>query len=208
MSKINKAQAGHFLKYNLPPKAHLAEFKVTPENFLPIGYCLGPRHFKIGQFIDVQATSIGKGTQGTMKRWNFSGGNATHGNSKAHRKPGSIGHCEFPGKVFKGKKMAGRLGFQSATVLNQRVAKIDTDRALLYVLGNVPGPTTGVVRIRDAIKKTERQVYDLLYPTYVPGKSDEAHAAKLQIWEGAAEDPWTNDWHENDVVSGVDQDDD
>jgi len=102
---------GHYLKYNLPPKEHLAEFKVTPENFLPIGYCLGPRHFKIGQFVDVQSTSIGKGFQGTMKRWNFKGGNATHGNSKAHRLPGSIGNREFPGKVFKGKKMAGRMGF-------------------------------------------------------------------------------------------------
>ena len=106
------------MKYNLPPKRHLAEFKVTPENFLPIGYYLGPRHFKIGQFVDVQATSIGKGTQGTMKRWNFSGGNATHGNSKAHRAAGSIGHCEFPGKVFKGKKMAGQMGNKSATVYN------------------------------------------------------------------------------------------
>ncbi len=109
--KLNKAQAGHFLKNNLPPKAHLAEFKVTPECFLPIGYCLGPRHFKIGQWVDVQATSIGKGFAGTIKKWNFSQQNMTHGNSKAHRLPGSIGNAEFPGKVFKGKKMAGRLGF-------------------------------------------------------------------------------------------------
>jgi len=111
INKIKKPQIGHFLKHNLPPKKHLAEFQVTKENFLPVGYCLGPRHFKIGQWVDVKSVSIGKGTQGTMKRWNFGGGNATHGNSKAHRKPGSIGHCEFPGKVFKGKKMAGRMGF-------------------------------------------------------------------------------------------------
>ena len=114
------------MKYNLPPKRDLAEFRVTPENLLPIGYCLGPRHFKIGQFVDVQATSIGKGMQGTMKRWNFSGGNATHGNSKAHRAAGSIGNAEFPGKVFKGRKMAGRMGNKSATVFNQRIVKIDT----------------------------------------------------------------------------------
>ena len=118
MQRLNKSEVGHYLKYNLPPKMHLAEFQVTPENFLPVGYCLGPRHFKIGQFVDVQATSIGKGTAGTIKRWNFAQQNNSHGNSKAHRKPGSIGHCEFPGKVFKGKKMAGRLGNQSATVLN------------------------------------------------------------------------------------------
>ena len=76
--------------------------------------------------MDVQATSIGKGMQGTMKRWNFSGGNATHGNSKAHRAAGSIGNAEFPGKVFKGRKMAGRMGNKSATVFNQRIVKIDT----------------------------------------------------------------------------------
>lgn len=143
-----------------------------------------------------------------MKRWNFSGGNATHGNSKAHRASGSIGHCEFPGKVFKGKKMAGRMGFKNATTLNQRVVKIDTERSLLYVMGNTPGPISGIIRVVDAKKKIERQVYDLLYPTYVPNATDEKFSAPYQVWEGASEDPWTNDFHENDVVSGVDQDDD
>lgn len=178
-SKIPKAQIGHFLKYNMPPKAHMAEFKVSAENFLPVGYCLGPRHYKLGQFVDVQATSIGKGFAGTIKKWNFAQQNNSHGNSKAHRLPGSIGHAEYPGKVFKGKKMAGRLGGYNATTLNQKVVKIDTDRSLLYILGNVPGPTTGVVRVRDAIKKIERQVWDLHYPTYVPGKTDAAFADKL-----------------------------
>ena len=109
------------MKYNLPAKAHLAEFPVTPDSFLPVGYCLGPRHFKLGQFVDVQAVSKGKGTQGVVKRWNFSMQYASHGNSKAHRAPGSIGHCEFPGKVFKGKKMAGRMGNVNSTTLNQRI---------------------------------------------------------------------------------------
>ena len=108
--RMKKPQAGHYLKYGLPPKRHLAEFMVTPENLLPIGYFLGPRHFHIGQFVDVQAVSKGKGYQGVMKRWNFSGQPATHGNSKTHRHAGSIGMCEFPGKIFKGKKMAGHLG--------------------------------------------------------------------------------------------------
>ena len=206
--KLNKAQVGHFLKFNMPPKEHLAEFVVTPENFLPIGYCLGPRHFKIGQFVDLQATSIGKGTQGTIKRWNFAQQNMTHGNSKAHRKPGSIGHAEYPGKVFKGKKMAGRLGFTSATTLNQRVVKIDTERSLLYVMGNCPGPITGVVKVRDAIKKIEKQVFGMHYPTFVPGQTPAEFSDPMQTWEGMPQDPWTNDYHENDVVSGVDQDDD
>jgi len=117
---------------------------------------LGPRHFKIGQFVDVQATSIGKGTQGVIKRWNFSKQYMSHGNSKAHRAAGSIGNAEFPGKVWKGKKMAGRMGNAKTTMLNQKVVKIDTDRALLYVLGNVPGPISGLVRVRDAVKKVDR----------------------------------------------------
>jgi len=155
----------------------------------------------------VQAVSIGKGTAGTMKRWNFAGGNATHGNSKAHRKAGSIGHCEFPGKVFKGKKMAGRLGFQNATVINQKVVRIDTERSLLYIRGNTPGPISGLVRIRDAVKKLDRQTFDLFYPTCIPGQHDPVHTELYQTWEGAPNDPWMDDYHENDVVSGVDQDD-
>jgi len=96
-----------------------------------------------------------------MKRWNFSGQRATHGVSKAHRKPGSIGHREFPGKVFKGKMMAGHMGDDSATVLNQRIVKIDTERSLLYIQGNAPGCIGGQVRVRDAFKKRNKQVWDL-----------------------------------------------
>merc|ERR1719266_2453036 len=103
-----------------------------------------------------------------MKRWNFSGQPASHGNSKA-RALGSIGHAEFPGKVWKGKKMAGRMGNQNATIMNQRIVKIDTDRSLIYIKGNTPGAITGVVKIRDAVKKIDKQVWDLLYPTYVQG---------------------------------------
>ena len=145
---------------------------------MPIGYVIGPRHFKIGQWVDVQATSIGKGFQGTIKRWNFAQQYNTHGNSKAHRLPGSIGHCEFPGKVFKGKKMAGRLGGQSATILNQKVLKVDTDRALIWVKGNVPGPISGLVRIRDAAKKIEKQVYDLRYPTFIASACEDPKEAE------------------------------
>ena len=96
-----------------------------------------------------------------MKRWNFSGQKASHGNSKAHRLPGSIGQCEYPGKVWKGKKMAGHLGNQSATILNQRVVRIDEPRSLLYVMGNVPGSIGSLVKVRDAVKKIEKQWWDL-----------------------------------------------
>lgn len=134
-----------------------------------------------------------------MKRWNFSGQNATHGNSKAHRLPGSIGQCEYPGKVWKGKKMAGRMGGISATVLNQRVVKVDMEKSLIYVLGNIPGPISGVVRIRDAVKKIDKQLWDLQYPTYLP--TDEL-SDRVITWDGGSIDPNEIYYHENDVVSG------
>jgi hypothetical protein len=136
-----------------------------------------------------------------MKRWNFSGQGASHGNSKAHRLPGSIGMCEFPGKVWKGKRMAGHLGNQSATVLNQRVVRIDEEKSLLYVLGNTPGPVGGLIKIRDAIKKTEKQLWDLQYPTYIPGTNP--HDDSVLTWDGGDVDPFEVFFHENDVVSGT-----
>lgn len=210
LKNLSKPQAGHFLKNNLPPKKHMSEFKVTPENFLPVGYCLGPRHFQIGQFVDVKSISKGKGYQGPMKRWNFSGQNATHGNSLSHRRPGSIGNNEFPGKVFKGKKMAGQLGNESATVLNQIVVKIDVDRSLLYVQGNVPGCISTPVTIRDAVKKIDKQFLNLQYPTWIPPTSEEElrNLPRELSWEGPALDPSEDFYHENDVVSGKDQEED
>lgn len=130
---MKKPQIGHLMKHNLPAKSILAEFKVTPENLLPLGYCLGPRHFKIGQFVDCRATCKGKGYQGVIKRWNFTMQNASHGVSKTHRAAGSIGMCEDPGKIFKGKKMAGHMGNHSHTAQTQKVLKIDTERSLIYI---------------------------------------------------------------------------
>jgi len=116
---------------------------------------------------------------------------------------------EFPGKVWKGKKMAGRMGGYNATVLSQKVMKIDTDRALLYIQGNVPGGVNALVKIRDAVKKVDRQTFDLFYPTFIASAvTDPKLAAKIQVYEGDAIDPFENDFHENDVVSGKDQDDD
>jgi len=103
--------------------------------------------------------------------------------------------------------MAGRLGNNSATVLSQRVVKIDTDRALLYIQGNVPGAPTALVKVRDAVKKIEAQVWDLHYPTFLEEHADEKHRGKMQVYEGAKEDPLENDYHENDVVSGAIGDD-
>jgi large subunit ribosomal protein L3 len=177
LKNLKKPQAGHFLKYNIPPKKDLAEFPVTPECFLPPGYMLGPRHFKIGQFVDVKSVSIGKGFQGVMKRWNFSGQPASHGNSVSHRHGGSIGNREWPGKVFKNKKMAGQMGNKNSTLLNQRVVKIDVDRSLLYIMGVVPGSISSLVRIRDAVKLCQKQHLDLEYPTWLPPQDEAAYNA-------------------------------
>jgi large subunit ribosomal protein L3 len=145
-----------------------------------------------------------------MKRWNFSGQNASHGNSLSHRRPGSIGNNEFPGKVFKGKKMAGQLGNESATVLNQLVVKIDVERSLLFVRGNVPGCISTPVRIRDAAKKIDKQYMNLQYPTWIPPQSEEElrKLPKELVWEGTTIDPFEDYYHENDVVSGKDQEED
>jgi len=206
LKSLKKSMAGQFLKHGLPPKEHIASFPITPENFLPLGYMLGPRHFTIGQLVDVSATSIGKGTQGVMKRWNMSGGNATHGNSKAHRSVGSIGQCEYPGKVWKGRKMAGQMGNKSATVQNQPILKIDHDRSLLYIKGQVPGPISGVIKIRDAVKKGERQFRSLPYPTWIKGRDREIESQ--WVWEGPKNDPFEEFIHENDAVSGKDGNED
>ena len=210
MKKLKRPQAGHFIKFNLPPKSEMAEFPVSTENFLPVGYCIGPRHFKIGQYVDVQSTSKGKGVQGVMKRWNFSGQGASHGNSISHRRGGSIGNREYPGKVFKNKKMPGQLGNAKTTTQSQMVVKIDVDRSLLYVKGQVPGCISTLVKIRDAVKQAPRQYLKLEYPTWIPPKSEEElrKLPRILEWEGEAVDPLETYHHENDVVSGKDQEED
>lgn len=107
---------------------------------------------------------------------------------------------EFPGKVFKGKKMAGHLGNQSATVLNQRVVRIDEDKSLLYIMGNTPGAIGGVIKIRDAVKKVEKQLWDLQYPTFIPKEGEPSET--VLSWDGGMIDPNEIYFHENDVVSG------
>jgi len=158
IKKIKKSLLGHYLNAGVPIKKHLAEFEVTRDNFLPVGYMIGPSYFKVGNYIDIKGTSKGKGTQGTIKRWNFSHQYFTHGNSKAHRAPGALQGCEFPGKVFKGKKMAGRMGNQSSTQFSCKVMRVDTPRSLLYVRGSIPGANGSMITIRDGLKKMDKQV--------------------------------------------------
>jgi large subunit ribosomal protein L3 len=148
-----RAMRGHFAKASVEPKRKLAEFRVSPENLIDVGAEITADHFVVGQFVDVTGTSIGKGFQGVMKRHNFGGGRASHGNSVSHRSHGSTGQRQDPGKVFKGKKMAGHMGDVRVTTQNLRIVQTDVDRGLIMVGGAVPGAKGGFILIRDAVKK-------------------------------------------------------
>ncbi len=150
---VTKPMRGHFAKANVVPKAKLAEFRVSEDALLEPGTGLSVEHFVVGQYVDVAGTSIGKGFAGAMKRWGFHGLRASHGVSISHRSHGSIGQCQDPGKVFKGKKMAGHMGDRRVTVQNLEVMGVDRERGLVLVKGGVPGAKGGYVRITDAIKR-------------------------------------------------------
>jgi len=148
-----KSMQGHFAKAGVPSKYYVREFPVTANALLDVGTTLSAAHFVPGQFVDVCANSIGKGFQGPMKKWGFSGLRASHGVSVSHRSHGSIGQHQDPGRVFPGKKMAGRMGNERRTLQNLFVVRIDTTLDLIYVKGNVPGPDDTYVLVQDAIKK-------------------------------------------------------
>jgi large subunit ribosomal protein L3 len=148
-----KALRGHFARAEVEPKREVAEFRVSPENLIDVGSELTADHFVVGQFVDVTGTSIGRGFQGVIKRHHFSGGRATHGNSLNHRTHGSTGQRQDPGKVFKGKKMAGHMGDIRVTTQNLKVVKTDVARGLIMVAGAVPGAKGGWIYVRDAVKR-------------------------------------------------------
>ena len=149
---LTKSQRGHFAKANIKPKSKLFEFRVSPEGLLEVGSELSATHFVPGQYVDVAGISIGKGFAGAMKRHNFKGMRASHGVSVSHRAHGSTGQCQDPGKVFKGKKMAGHLGASRVTAQNLEVVSSDESRGLIMVKGSVPGAAGGFVLVRDAVK--------------------------------------------------------
>ncbi len=150
---VTKPLRGHFAKAKVEPKAELGEFRVAADAVVDVGAKLSAAHFVAGQRVDVSATSIGKGFAGAMKRHNFAGLRASHGVSISHRAHGSTGQCQDPGRVFKGKKMAGHMGAQRVTTLNLEVAGVDPDRGLLLIRGAVPGSKGAIVRVRDAVKR-------------------------------------------------------
>ena len=153
VNRTSKAMRGVFAKAKIEPKKKLAEFRVSPENILEVGAELSVEHFIPGQFVDIQGTTKGKGFAGAMKRWNFGGMRASHGVSITHRAHGSTGQRQDPGKVFKGKKMAGHLGDETVTTQNLKVVAVDAEQGLIIIEGAVPGNATSYVKISDAIKK-------------------------------------------------------
>ncbi len=153
VKRTSKAMRGVFAKAKIEPKKKVAEFRVDPANLPEIGSEVGANHFVIGQKVDVCATSKGKGFQGGIKRHNFSGMRATHGVSVSHRALGSTGQCQDPGKVFKGKKMAGQMGNKRITTQNLEIAAVDLEDNLILVKGSVPGPRSGWVYVTDAVKR-------------------------------------------------------
>jgi len=151
-SRVTKSEAGHFAKANAEAGRDLFELRNDAQEAFEVGASITVESFSAGQIIDVTGTSKGKGFAGGIKRWNFGMQDATHGNSRSHRVLGSIGQCQTPGRVFKGKKMAGHLGNERVTVQNLEVIRVDAERNLLLVKGAIPGAPGGDVFVRPAVK--------------------------------------------------------
>ncbi len=155
-SRVNKALAGHYAKAGVEAGSVIREFRVTPEEAAKLapGAAVGPDVFQVGQHVDVAGTTIGKGFAGVIKRHHFSSNRASHGNSVSHRKPGSIGQNQDPGRVFPGKRMAGHLGNANRTVQNLEIIRIDAERQLLLISGALPGSRGGDVTVRPTVRAT------------------------------------------------------
>ncbi|MCC5989430.1 MAG: 50S ribosomal protein L3 [Pararhodobacter sp.] len=178
---------GHFAVANVAPKRKLAEFRVSPENLIDVGEEITADHYFEGQYVDIAGTSIGKGFAGAMKRHNFGGLRASHGVSISHRSHGSTGQCQDPGKVFKGKKMAGHMGAVRITTQNLQVVKTDSERGLIMVKGAVPGSKGGWVTIKDAVKKPFPE--NAILPAALKSAAAEARkAAEEAAAQAAAEE--------------------
>ena len=150
--KVNKPQAGHFKKAGVTPRRHVTEIRVEDASAFEVGQDITAELFNEVAFVDVTGTSKGKGYAGAMKRHGFGGQGAAHGNQAAHRRVGGIGACATPGRVFKGKRMAGRMGNEQVTLQNLKVAKVDTESNLLLIKGAIPGINGGIVTVKTAVK--------------------------------------------------------
>jgi len=151
--KVNRPAAGHFEKAGVTPRRHLVEIRTDDASEYTLGQELSADTFETGQRIDVVGTTKGKGFAGAMKRHGFHGLRASHGVKRKHRSPGSIGGCSTPGRVFKGMKMAGRMGTDRQTTLNLRIQSVDAEKGLLLIKGAVPGPKGALIFVRTAVKE-------------------------------------------------------
>jgi large subunit ribosomal protein L3 len=154
--KLNKPDAGQFAKAGVQPGSRLVELRLDSVDGFEVGQELTVELLPAGTRVDVTGISRGKGFAGGMKRHNFSGQGASHGNHKHHRAPGSIGSCSFPGRVFKGLRMAGHLGHEQVTTLNLEVVESDAERSVLLIKGSVPGPNGGLISVRNAVKLAQK----------------------------------------------------
>ncbi len=188
VKNVTKAQRGHFARAKVEPKRFVREFRISDDAMVDVGAELAASHFVAGQKVDVTGNSIGKGFAGAMKRHGFSGLRASHGVSISHRSHGSTGQCQDPGKVFKGKKMAGHMGAVRVTTQNLEIVSTDDDRGLILVRGAVPGSKGGFVMVRDAIKRAVPE--GVPFPAGLMGgaetESDKIEAADDAVVEDAA----------------------
>ena len=182
--RTSQAMRGHLAKANVAPKRKIAEFRVDEANLIEVGAELSAEHYVSGQYVDVAGTSIGKGFQGAMKRHNFGGLRASHGVSVSHRSHGSTGQCQDPGKVFKGKKMAGHMGSVRVTTQNLEVVRTDADRGLIMVKGAVPGSRGSWVTVRDAVKRAAPA--NIPSPAGLKGSAKSAEATQAPVETEAA----------------------
>jgi large subunit ribosomal protein L3 len=186
-NRTSQPMRGHFAKANVAPKRKLVEFRVSPENLIGVGEEITADHYFAGQFVDVAGTSTGKGFAGPMKRHNFGGLRASHGVSIRHRSHGSTSMAQDPGRVFKGKKMAGHMGAARVTTQNLQVVRTDADRGLIMVKGAVPGTKGGWVTIKDAAKRPAPE--NVILPAALKSAAEEAkRAAEAAAAAAAAEE--------------------
>lgn len=175
---LTKPERGHFGKAEVEPKAKLVEFRVAEDALLDVGAELSADHFLVGQMVDIQGVTQGKGFAGAMKRWGFGGMRATHGVSVSHRAHGSTGQRQDPGRVFKNKKMAGHMGARTRTQQNLEVVRTDADRGLIFVKGSVPGHKGSWLMVRDAAKRSRPE--EAPYPAAVRQAANVNEAAPAE----------------------------
>jgi len=192
LKNVSAPMKGHFAKAKVEPKQKVAEFRVSKDAMLNVGDELSVEHFVKGQYVDATATSVGKGFQGGMKRHNFGGLRATHGVSISHRSHGSTGQCQDPGRVFKGKKMAGHMGDRQRTAHNLEVVAVDAEEGVILVQGCVPGSKGRFVLVKDAIKKLNQEGLPFpagLKTTTAPAEEVKEEVAEAPVVEAAVEAP-------------------